>query len=144
LLCPKRGRTDRPVFVRRFNAAAQPLSYLDYLLELPEKAVLIDGGAALVNVPAPARFALHKLVVAPRRPAAFQSKAEKDVMQAADLLAVLIDQRPGDVEIAWDGLRARGIGWERAAERGLTLLRRRAPDIHASVAALIERPRKKR
>jgi nucleotidyltransferase-like protein len=79
LLCPKRGAADDPVFIRRFGAAAQPLAYLDYLLAEPERALFIDGGAALVNVPAPARFAFHKLLVATLRPAAFQAKAEKVV-----------------------------------------------------------------
>ncbi len=68
LLCPKRGASDDPVFIRRFNAAAQPLAYLDYLLQMPERALFINGGATLVNVPAPARFAFHKLLVASLRP----------------------------------------------------------------------------
>jgi hypothetical protein len=144
LLCPKRGRTDRPVFMQRFNASAQPLSYLDYLLELPEKAGLLDGGAAWVNVPAPARFAFHKLVAAPRRPAAFQTKVEKDVMQAAQVFEVLVDERPGDLRMAWDNLCARGTAWEKAVARGLDFLRKRDPGIHASVTALLERPRGKR
>jgi hypothetical protein len=144
LLCPKRGKTDRPVFVSRFNAAAQPLPYLDYVLEMPEKALSIDRGAALVNVPAPARFALHKLVVAPRRPASFQTKAEKDVKQAALVLEVLVDQRPGDLRIAWDDLCGRGAVWQRAAARGLLLLKRRDPSTHAGVVKLLERPRRTR
>jgi hypothetical protein len=144
LLCPKRGKTDRPVFVERFNAAAQPLAYLEYLLETPEKALLIDGGAALVNVPAPARFAFHKLVVAPRRPATFHTKAEKDVMQASEVLRELIERRPGDLRLAWDDLRARGKGWESAVVRGLALLRRRDPKIFAELTTLLERPRRNR
>lgn len=144
LLCPRSGKTDRPVFVERFNAAAQPLAYLDYLLEMPEKAILIDGGAALVNVPAPARFAFHKLLVAARRAAAFQTKAEKDVLQAARVLEVMVDHRPGDVPVAWGNLCDRGSAWKKAVARGLALLRRRDPSIHARVMALLERPRSKR
>ena len=42
-------------------------------VDLVERAVVIDGGATLVTVPAPARFAFHKLLVATLRPA-FQAK----------------------------------------------------------------------
>lgn len=66
----------------RFNAAAQSLQFLEYLLEAPERAVTVSGGPILVNVPAPARFVLHKLVVAALRPAALQAKALKDRAQA--------------------------------------------------------------
>ncbi len=38
----------------------------------------VSADGVLVNVPAPARFALHKLVVAAMRPAALQAKAAKD------------------------------------------------------------------
>jgi hypothetical protein len=137
LLCPKRSEADDPIFIRRFGAAAQPLAYLDYLLAEPERAVFIDGGAALVNVPGPARFAFHKLLVATLRPAAFQAKAEKDVVQAAQVLEVLVDARPGDLRPAWDSLRGAGRNWDRAARRGLALLGRRHPAVHERLAAML-------
>ena len=137
LLCPKRGSSDNPVFIRRFNAAAQPLDHLEYLLEAPEKALLIDGGAALVNVPTPARFSFHKLLVATLRPAAFQAKAEKDVAQACEVLGILVADRPGDLPLAWDNLRTRGPRWEKAAKRGLGLAKRLRPEIHKEVLSLL-------
>jgi hypothetical protein len=143
LLCPKRGDAEHPVLIRRFGAAAQPLAYLDYVLEQPERALFLDGGAALVNVPAPSRFAFHKLLVAPLRPAAFQAKAEKDVVQAAQVLDVMVDARPGDLRPAWDALRGASKGAERAALRGLGLLQRRRPAIHGRVASLLGRAAKR-
>ena len=134
LLCPKRGASDDPVFIRRFNAAAQPLAYLDYVLQMPERALFIDGGATLINVPAPARFAFHKLLVASLRPATFQTKAEKDVMQAAQVLEALIDARPGDLAPAWEALRPTS---PRRAHAGLALLGRRHPDVHTRVTAIL-------
>ena len=56
----------------------------------------------MVNVPSPARFALHKLVVSQRRPATEHAKAKKDVLQAAQIIACLLDQRPGDLWLALD------------------------------------------
>lgn len=55
----------------------------------------------LVNVPAPARYALHKLVTARRRDPAFQVKGIKDIRQAAQLVEVLARDRPGDLRLAW-------------------------------------------
>jgi hypothetical protein len=107
------------------------------VLEAPERAVLVDGGAALVNVPTPARFAFHKLLVAPLRPAAFQTKSQKDVTQACQILELLVDERPGDLALAWQALRARGPRWERAATRGLALVGRHAPELQSRVAPLL-------
>jgi hypothetical protein len=111
LLCPGRPGDERPVFIKRFNAAAHPLPFLELLLEAPERAPVLDGGAALVNVPAPARFALHKLMIAPLRPLAFQTKAAKDLVQAAEVLDVLADLRPGDLAAAWEAIDRRGARW---------------------------------
>jgi hypothetical protein len=148
LLCPQRGESDAPVFIERFNAAAQPLPYLDYLLESPERVLVLDADAALVSVPAPARFALHKLLVAPLRPAAMRAKAEKDVAQAIDVVEVLIEDRPGDLGLAWQALIGRGTRTEGAARSGLRQVERRRPAVHKALVAFLEagptgrRPRK--
>lgn len=34
------------------GTAAQPLRYLDYLIEAPERAIVVDGSAVLVGAPA--------------------------------------------------------------------------------------------
>jgi hypothetical protein len=40
---------------------------MDYLIEGFERGAIIDGGGILVNVPSPARFGFHKLIVAGER-----------------------------------------------------------------------------
>jgi hypothetical protein len=55
-----------------------------------------------VNVPDAARFALHKLAVAERRPLALQSKAAKDREQGMLLLTQLQRDRVGDIDEALD------------------------------------------
>jgi hypothetical protein len=112
LLTTAQGARDgKPVAIPRLNAAAQPLELLDYLLEAPVATPLVNGGATLVNVPDPARFALHKLIVSGRRPVAEQTKAGKDRQQAAELIEALHEDRPGDLTLAAEALRARPAVW---------------------------------
>ncbi|HEY0712704.1 MAG TPA: GSU2403 family nucleotidyltransferase fold protein, partial [Polyangia bacterium] len=137
LLCPGDSADAPPQFVARLGAAAQPLPFLEYLLETPEHAVTVAGEASLVKVPAPARFAFHKLLIAPLRAAAFATKADKDLVQAADIIEVLLEDRPGDLPLAWSALIDRGPRWQKAAERGLQGLRRRRAALHTRLRAAI-------
>ena len=101
----ERGPERGPVQIPRLNLAATPLRFLGYLLEEPITTAVLDGGATLVRVPDPARFALHKLLLSVRRPVAEQTKAAKDRMQAAELLELLAAERPDEVRVAMERLR---------------------------------------
>lgn len=123
LLTPARGRrSGRPVVIPRFRAAAHPLEFLDYLIEAPVAAPVVDGGATLVHVPDPGRFALHKLVIAERRPVSEQAKAAKDRQQATELIEVLHADRRGDLRIAADSLNRQPRSWRVRARRALAKL----------------------
>jgi hypothetical protein len=111
ILTPGKSTDLAPVFIRRLNAAAQPLNYLDYLLEDPVSAVMIHGNPCLVKVPQPARFALHKLIVSQERGATSADKKRKDIDQASALLSMLREDRPGDIEAAKADLAKRGNTW---------------------------------
>ncbi len=101
LLTPLQGPdTSTPVHLPHFNSYAHPVRYLEYLLQDSQDAVIPFRSGVLVNVPNPARFALHKLVVSQRRPISQQSKAKKDIQQANDLLELLLEDRPGEIWIA--------------------------------------------
>jgi hypothetical protein len=105
-LTPAMGKThDKPIAIPRFGISAAPLEMLGYLIEAPVASVAIAGGATYVNVPDAARFALHKLVLADRRPLAQNSKAVKDREQAFSLLDHLELDRPGDIDQAIDRAR---------------------------------------
>ena len=67
----------------------------------------MSGGGILVNVPDPARFAFHKLIVAGERGASLHAKRDKDLHQAAQVFNVLVQERPDDVRLSWEegGLR---------------------------------------
>jgi len=123
LLTPARGRRDgKPVAIPRFKAAAHPMEFLDYLLEASVPAPVVDGGASLVNLPDPARFALHKLIVADDRPVSSQTKAAKDRQQATELIEVLYADRRGDLRIAMDSLNRQPQAWRVRARRALAKL----------------------
>jgi hypothetical protein len=93
----RRGATA-PVFFPDLNLAAAPLRFLDYLLGgTPARGLLIGRRAIPVPLPDPARFALHKLIVASERGPAFAIKAQKDRKQAAELLKALEAVAPGSL-----------------------------------------------
>lgn len=76
------------------------MRFLEYLLDDSQGTVVPFRRGVLVNVPNPARFAVHKLVVSQRRPVAQQTKVRKDIQQASELLSFLLEDRPGDVWMA--------------------------------------------
>lgn len=101
LLTPMQGRTSsKPVRIPWINACAEPVRFLEYLMSDTQVAVVPVREGVLVNLPDPARFALQKLVVSRRRPAAQATRADKDLRQAASVLETLLEDRPGDVEKA--------------------------------------------
>jgi len=106
LLTPLQGpNTSKPVHLPHFKSYAHPVRFLEYLLDDSQDAAIPFRSGVLVNVPDPARFALHKLVVSQRRPVAQQVKVKKDIQQASEILDVLLEDRPGDVWIALEAAR---------------------------------------
>lgn len=102
LITPKTGRGDSPKFVPPVKSYAETVRFLEFVLEDTQKAVMLAKAGVVVNVPNPARFALHKLVVSGRRSGAQRIKSNKDVKQATQIIAVLLEQRPGDLWLALD------------------------------------------
>jgi len=128
------GKGHAPVPLPRLKTSAQPLPFMDYLIENPEKAAVLDAGGFLVSVPSPARFALHKIIVAPERSVSQQSKAGKDLAQAAQMLEALAETRPGDLRLAHDALRERR--WLSKLARGAKRLASEHPAAAAALEAL--------
>jgi hypothetical protein len=111
LLTPAWRNITSPVFIKRLNAAATPLRYLDYIIENPVRAVMLAGNPCLVNVPQPARYALHKLILSQERDASATDKKAKDLRQASLLIDLLKAERPGDLILASESLKSRGRNW---------------------------------
>ena len=118
---PERGRLTRLPALR---SDAQLLRFLDYLLYQEINAAALYGPGIPINVPDPARYALHKLIVAQLRTttARSQAKARKDLEQAAALIGILAQLRPDELRDAWQELSDRGASWREKADRSLQLL----------------------
>lgn len=119
LLTPNEGpERDEPLELPALGAYALPLRFLDYLIHQPTQAVALYRSGILVNVPQPARYAIHKLIVATRRVSSAAAKAKKDVEQSAALIRVLAEDRPDELEDAFTEARGRGPAWREAVNRG--------------------------
>jgi hypothetical protein len=116
----------------KLGIALQPLKFMEYLIEdVAQAALFCDEGAVVVNVPNPARYALHKLLVYGERTGTFLQKANKDILQAAALLTYYRAHRAWEVEKAWEDLVTRGKGWTTRAKESLKVLGRVAPYLEA-------------
>jgi hypothetical protein len=82
----------RVVEVPELQWHAQAIPHFDYMLAVPRRVAVLAGGHCVpVTAPAPERMAWHKLYSSTRR-ATDSAKAEKDLWQAATLLAVLVER----------------------------------------------------
>lgn len=114
----------------QIGVTLQPLKFMEFSLEDVQQAVLFSGDqAVVVNIPHPARYALHKLIVYGERKGAFAAKASKDVMQAGALLSRLKETRSWEVDAAWQDLTRRGKGWTGRAAKGRDALNRAFPEL---------------
>lgn len=104
------------------GASAQPLRFLDFLIHQPVRAVLLHASGVPVLVPAPERYAIHKLIVASRRRADADGtgKSRKDRLQSKILIEAMLEFRQGEALAdaymeAWD----RGDAWREAIMESL-------------------------
>lgn len=107
------------------GASAQPLRFLDFLIHQPVRTVLLHRSGVPVIVPAPERYAIHKLIVASRRQSDANgvAKREKDVFQANLLIEALnLTRRLDDLGYAFEKAWDRGPAWRDAIEKGFRLL----------------------
>jgi len=119
-LTPNEGRdTDAPQRLPALQTDAEPLRFLDFLIHDPEPAVLLHDAGIYMLVPAPQRYAIHKLIISRRRQEG-AAKRDKDIHQAAALLKTLCEKRPYELQSAWDEAFNRGRAWRQALAEGLS------------------------
>jgi hypothetical protein len=52
------------------------------------------------------------------------TKREKDLRQASQVFSVLIEERPGDIRLAWEEIQRKGKGWTKRVKDGVSALKR--------------------
>jgi hypothetical protein len=137
-LTPNRGAdTDAPRALPALGTDAQPLRFLDFLVHEPQPAVVLHGTGVYVLVPAPERYAVHKLIVARRRHEG-SAKRDKDIQQAESLLSILTRKRTNELKAVWAEGYGRGKAWQRLLGEGLGLV---DPDIRDQTLKAVGAPR---
>ena len=122
MLTTNRGAPrDRPSFLPTLGSDAVPLPFMDYLLREPIEAAVLHEPGVLVNVPAPARYAVHKLIVSRDRKVN-PEKGLKDRLQAAQLIEILAQDDPFALRDAYAEARDRGETWRDLLEQAVSLL----------------------
>lgn len=111
---------------------ATPLRFLDFLLRDAVEAVALYDDGILVRVPQPARYAIHKLMIARRRRPG-TGKSPKDAMQAETLIEILGRKDPFALRDAYGEARDRGPEWRKLLDEAVSLL----PE---TARAVLERP----
>ena len=124
LLTQTRRHDERPVALQQLAAAAEPLQHLAWLIDAPLPAIALWGSGVQTMIPQPARFAVHKLILAQRRSPLDRSKRQKDLAQANALIEALRTADPFSLEDALEDARDRGPNWVRSISRSLSELGR--------------------
>lgn len=121
----------QPVVMPDLNLALEPLKFMEYgLQDTTQGCILGRDGACVANLPAPERYAVHKLIVYGERPVSQRAKAGKDILQAACLVEYfLATGRQAEFNAAWRDALGRGKGWQARALQGQKALLRGAPDL---------------
>ncbi|KKX32889.1 GSU2403 family nucleotidyltransferase fold protein [Rhizobium sp. LC145] len=107
------------------GASADPLRFLDFLIRDPVRTVLLHKSGIPVTVPDPARYAVHKLIVASRRRTEGDSalKRDKDIRQAALLFEALEQtRRLSDLALVYNEAWERGPAWQDGIRSGAGML----------------------
>lgn len=122
LLTTNRGAPrDAPSRLPTLASDAVPLPFMDFLLRDPIETAVLHGGGVLVNTPAPARYAVHKLIVSRNRKVN-PEKGFKDRLQAEQLIEILAQDDPFALREAYAEARDRGETWRKLLDEAVSLL----------------------
>jgi hypothetical protein len=114
------------------GASAEPLRFLDFLIYEPVRALVLHGSGVPVLIPAPERYAVHKIILATRRlsDVGGSMKSQKDLMQAGLLFEAMAEtRRSDDLALAWIEAWNRGDAWREALARGLEIMPKKAASV---------------
>lgn len=127
LVTPTQRRSDRnPMPLDSLQAGAAPLQQLEWLIESPVPTIAVHDQGIAVNIPQPARLAVHKLLLAQCRPPDDRIKRDKDLRQADALMTALYANDPFALDDCIDDARRHGKkGWSDRIDRSLAEIERR-------------------
>jgi hypothetical protein len=131
-LTPSFEEGERLQELPALGVSTQALHHLNFLIADPIDAAIPYRNGVLIQIPAPERFAIHKLIVADRRrdgPDSF--KARKDRDQARFLVKVLAEDRPDELAVAFQDAMSRGPKWQQRLQASL----KRLPDVAEMLAS---------
>lgn len=117
-----RGRTS-PISVDGLTCSAEALRFMEYLVDDPISAVALYGSGVPIKVPPPARYAVHKLLIAQERSGTHSPKKTKDLRQARDIIEILQEDEPDAIEDEIASARARGRNWAKNINASLRELK---------------------
>lgn len=105
------------------GVSAQSLHFLNYLIAGAVEVPVLYRSGALIRVPRPERYAIHKLIVAERRrtgPDALKSR--KDRAQAEFLIRFYAEEDPWLIADAYNEAMGKGPSWREKIEASLARL----------------------
>lgn len=123
--------SEDPTRFPNLDVALQSLRFMEFSLEDVQQTTLFDatGRCVVVNLPAPQRYAVHKLLIIGERAGTFRVKVSKDLAQAAALMGYFMANDPDALQEAWADALGRGPGWRKRAAEGLKALGRVEPNV---------------
>jgi len=130
-LTPRVADDDEPVLIENLDVALQPLRFMEFSLEDVQQASLFDrtGRCTVVSLPAPQRYAVHKLLIVGERAGALRAKVGKDLAQVASLAEYFAANDIDALQSAWADALSRGPGWRKRALEGRKALAAKAPKL---------------
>lgn len=129
------GREKENVVMSNLGLSLEPLKFMEFSLEGTTQAVVMGrDDVAVVNIPSPERFAIHKLIVYGERKPSERIKSLKDIEQAAALIDWHIKNGLSDrISETWNDAVSRGDGWKSRASIGLNYMFVRHPELKNKV-----------
>lgn len=106
-------------YLPTFSAHAVKLKFLDFLIYDELHAVLIHKSGVPINIPQPARYAVHKMIISRERRDV--EKQQKDVLQALALGGYLLRNDTQTMRDAFSEAYDRGPGWRKRLDNFLSL-----------------------
>lgn len=116
-LTPSFEENQSPQKLEALGVWAQGLHFLNFLIRDPIPAVALYREGVLVQIPAPERYAIHKLIISSRRVGPGRAKATKDLAQAGLLIGALLEQRPEELRSAYHEAIGSGRAWKDALDK---------------------------